>query len=120
MDEIAAAFTDAVLSLGENFGRIFFYAIWGVGVFITFSVVAWYRWRIWRRHHDRRSFRDFLEGSAFWIVAASAATATASVAIFPDASTGRGFLTALSLGAFFGAGIIMATDAHSQFHTNRR
>ena len=31
MDEIAAAFTDAVLSLGENFGRIFFYAIWGVG-----------------------------------------------------------------------------------------
>lgn len=95
--------------------RLIYFGVWGVGVVITFSIVVFARWRIWRHHRDRRSFRDLLEGVALWIVAAAAAFAVASVLWFPDVSSLRGALNALALGAFFGAGIVMASDALEQY-----
>ena len=100
--------------------RLLFYGVWGVGVLVAFLVVVVCRVYIWRHRHDRRSFRDLLEGSALALVAFGASAATASFAWFPEASTIRGGLTALSLGAFFGAGLIMATDALDQMLRLRR
>lgn len=94
--------------------RLVFFGIWGVGVIVIYGIVIVCRWQIWRHHHDKRSFRDFLEGFALWLVAFGASAAVASVILYPDASTIRGFLNSLALGAFFGAGVVMATDALEQ------
>ena len=95
--------------------RLLFYGVWGVGVLVAFFTVVVCRAYVWNHRHDKRSFRELLEGAAFALVALGASAATAAFALFPEASTLRGFLTALALGAFFGAGIIMATDALDQF-----
>lgn len=86
---------------------------------IAFSIVIWCRWKIWRHHHDRRSFRDFLEAAALWLVAVGASAATASVVLYPDGASLRGFLNLLALGAFFGAGIVMAGDALEQYRKTK-
>lgn len=95
--------------------RLLFFGVWGLGVVLAFSIVLWCRWKIWRHHHDKRSFRDFLEGAALWLVAFGASAAVGSVVLYPDLSTIRGFLNSLALGAFFGAGVIMAGDAVDQY-----
>lgn len=100
--------------------RLLFFGVWGVGVILVYGFVIFARWRIWRHHHDRRSFRDFLEAFALWLVAFGASAAVASVLIYPDASTIRGFLNSLALGAFFGAGVVMATDAAEQYAKIKR
>ena len=95
--------------------RILFFGIWGVGTLIVYGIVIVYRWKLWRHHHDRRSFRDFLEGFALWLVSFGASAAVAAVLLYPDASTIRGFLNSLALGAFFAAGVVMAGDAVEQY-----
>lgn len=98
-----------------DLSRLVFYGVWGIGVFFLYFVVIVCRFALWRYHHDRRSFRDFLEAFALWIVAAAASFAVASVLMYPDASSLRGALNALALGAFFGAGVVMALDALEQY-----
>ena len=61
-------------------------------------------------HHDPRSFRDLLEAIGLWLVALAASMSVFSVLFFPQDPTMRGLLTSLALGAFFGVGIIMATE----------
>lgn len=100
--------------------RLLFFGIWGVGTLVVYGIVIVYRWKIWRHHHDRRSLRDFLEGFALWLVAFGASAATAAVLLAPDVSTVRGFLNSLALGAFFGAGILMASDAMEQYRQINR
>ena len=100
--------------------RILFFGVWGVGTLIVYGIVIVFRWKIWRHHHDRRSFRDFLEGFALWLVAFGASAAVAAVLLYPDVSTIRGFLNSLALGAFFGAGILMAGDAIEQYRRIRQ
>lgn len=100
--------------------RVIFFGVWGIGTLLVYGIVIVYRWRIWRHHHDRRSFRDFLEGFALWLVAFGASAAVASVLMYPDASTIRGFLNSLALGAFFGAGVVMATDSVEQYRKLKR
>ena len=100
--------------------RLLFFGVWGIGTLVVYGIVIVYRWKIWRHHHDRRSFRDFLEGFSLWLVAFGASAAVASVLMYPDASTVRGFLNSLALGAFFGAGVIMATDSVDQYRKLRR
>lgn len=100
--------------------RVVFYGVFGVGVVVVYCAVVALRWRIWWRRRDRRSFRDFLEGFALWLVAFGASAAVASVLLYPDASTIRGFLNSLALGAFFGAGVIMAGDSYDQYRKIKR
>lgn len=100
--------------------RVLFAIFWGGGVAVTFAVVAWCRWILWRRHHDRRSFRDFLEGVGLALVAATAAAATGVIIIWPEAVTIRGFFTAVCLGAFFGVGLMMAGDAVESVKRDKR
>lgn len=100
--------------------RVIFFGVWGIGTLVVYGIVIVYRWKIWRHHHDRRSFRDFLEGFALWLVAFGASAAVAAVVLDPDASTLRGFLNSLALGAFFGAGVIMAGDSYDQYRRINR
>ena len=100
--------------------RLLFYGAWGIGVVLVFSVAGFCRWHLWRHHHDRRSFRDFLEVAALWMVAAAACVAVASVVFWPDGSTARGALNLFALGAFLGAGFIMAGDALEQYRRINR
>lgn len=99
--------------------RVVFFGIWGLGVVVLYGIVIVCRFAIWRYRHDRRSFRDFLEGFALWLVAFGASAAVASAVLYPDVSTIRGFLNSLALGAFFGAGVVMATDAVDQYRKIR-
>lgn len=99
--------------------RLIFFGIWGIGVVVVYGIVILLRWKIWRYHHDRRAFRDFLEAFALWLVAFGASAAVAAVVLYPEADTVRGFLNSLALGAFFGAGVVMLTDAHEQYRKIR-
>ena len=90
--------------------RLVFYGAWGLGVLVLYSIVAVRRLRGHRVHHDRRSFRDLLEGVGLWLVSFAASAAVASLVFYPDASQLRGALNAIALGAFVGVGIIMATE----------
>ena len=91
-------------------GRVLFYGIWGIGVFILFTVVLYRRWGNHRRHHDARSKRDFLEAVGLWLVACAASFAVGAALIESTRSTIPGALSLLSLGAFFGVGVFMATE----------
>ncbi len=99
--------------------RFFFFGIWGGGVVLTFSIVLWCRWRLYRRHHDRRSFRDLLEGFGLWLVAFSAGLAIGAVLFYPEAATARGLLNSIALGAFLGVGLIMAGDSVESLQKTR-
>lgn len=94
--------------------RLLFYGAWGGGVVLLFSIVLIRRIRGYRYHQDRRSFRDLLEGVGLWLVSFTASAAVASVLWYPDASTLRGLLNAIALGAFLGVGVIMATEERAK------
>lgn len=90
--------------------RLLFYGVWGIGVFILFTVVLLRRYANHSRHHDARSRRDFLEAVGLWLVACAASFAVGSALIDQTSRTIPGALSLLSLGAFFGVGVFMATE----------
>jgi hypothetical protein len=99
--------------------RLLFFVLWGGGVLVAFSIVLYCRWKLWKSHRDKRSFRDVLEAVGLWLVAAPAASAIGVLLVAPDQTTARGFLNAIALGAFVGVGLIMATDAMASVKKDR-
>ena len=90
--------------------RLVFYLIWGVGVFVVYSIVLARRRQVHAVHHDKRSRRDLAEAFGLWLVALAASMAVATVLFEPLRGTISGLLTSIALGAFFGVGVIMATE----------
>lgn len=90
--------------------RLIAFAIWGLGVVGVYGYVLWRRRRSWLLHHDSRSRRDLVEAFGLFLVALSAA-ASAWTVLFVVPGVGiRVLLTAVSLGGFFGVGLVMATE----------
>jgi len=88
--------------------EMIFYLLWAVLCVCLFGWVLYVRTLNLRRHRDRRAFRDVAEATALFITAmASAGSIVAFAVTAPD---WRAFAGALSLGAFLGVGIIMATE----------
>lgn len=87
------------------------FAVWGLGTVAVYGYVFLRRRHTWRIHrHDLRSTRDLIESGALLMVAVSACVAVFMV-LFGEPGVGlRPFLTALALGSFTGAGVVMATE----------
>ena len=103
--------------------RIVAFLLWGGGTVAIYSIVLAQRIRHWRRtRRDRRhqerieATRDVVAGFALWLVAFASGASTALV-LFGTPGTGiRGLAIAIALGAFTGAGLVMASEdreAHS-------
>ena len=90
--------------------RVLTLIIWGVGTVAIYGIVLAQRFMAYRHHRDPRSRRELLEGFALFLVALGAASAIGFV-LFGDAGdTPRGIATAIALGAFTGAGWVMASE----------
>ena len=97
--------------------RLFVYLLWGFGTVLIFGVVLFRRWLRFQHHRrDRRKAvrrdvrKDMMSGGALFLTALGAAAGIAFV-LFGEAGSGpRSFAIALALGAFTGAGLVMATE----------
>ena len=86
------------------------FLVWGGGTVATYAWVLRRRVITHRIHHDVRSRRDVLSAMGLFL---TALTAALSILMGLFAVNGGGFrsvLVALSLGAFFGVGVILATE----------
>lgn len=88
--------------------------VWGGGTVAAYGSVLTRRVHAFRVHHDVRSRRELLAGFGLFMTALAAALAVV-VVLFGEAGTGlRGWFSAIALGAFFGAGVVMASELRSE------
>jgi hypothetical protein len=99
--------------------RFLFTAIWGGGVVILAVVIVVVRGALYVKHHDARSFRDFIEGLGFGLVAFFSSFAIATVVIVPEEVELRSFSVLFALGSFFGALLVMAGNAIDQLNRQK-
>lgn len=88
--------------------------VWGGGTVAAYGSVLARRVHAYRVHHDTRSRREVLAGFGLFLTALASCLAIVAV-LFGEAGTSiRGGLSAIALGAFFGAGVIMASEVRSE------
>lgn len=88
--------------------------VWGGGTVVSYGAVLARRVHAFRVHGDVRSRRELLAGFGLFLTALASALAVV-VVLFGESGTGvRGWFTAIALGAFFGAGVIMASEVRSE------
>lgn len=101
---------------GDIDTRLVALILWGGGTVVVFTVVLVKRWRRFMRHRwDRRRAvrkevrRDVMSSAALELTAVGSAGAIALV-LSGQSADFRGFFIALALGAFLGAGLVMASE----------
>ncbi len=94
--------------------RLLAFAVWGLGTVAIYGYVLWRRRHSYLVHHDARSRRDVVEALGLFLVALSAAASIWIVLFVTPGSGVRIFLTTVSLGAFLGVGLVMATESFSR------
>jgi hypothetical protein len=90
--------------------RVFTLLLWGLGTVLIYGAVLVMRVREYRRHHDRRSRREVMIGFVLFLTALGSGLAVAFVLFGEAATTLRGISTAIALGAFTGAGLVMLSE----------
>lgn len=98
------------MNLDNLDGRLVAYLLWGLGTVAVYGVVLRGRWHSFRSHHDARSRRELLAGISLFLTALCAGMATWVVLFGEVGSSARSWFVAFALGAFTGAGIVMATE----------
>jgi Ni/Fe-hydrogenase subunit HybB-like protein len=91
--------------------KLLFYGIWGIGVILVYGVVLLRTRQRWKVRRDKRAQRDLIAAVALFLAALAASLAIFMVLFGPLGVGVRGFFSALALGAFFAAGLVMATDS---------
>ena len=94
--------------------RLILGAAWGGGGVWGYGSVLRIRLRANRVHHDARTRRDLNSGLGLFITALGSGLATVFVLIGPEGASVRGFASAVALGSFLGAGLIMRTEAKGE------
>jgi hypothetical protein len=90
--------------------RFLAFLVWGAGTVIVYGIVLYDRVKSWHYWRDERSLRSMLTAVGLFMTALGAGSATALV-LFGESGSGiRGLFVAISLGAFFATGLIMATN----------
>lgn len=90
--------------------RVAVLLLWGGGTVLVYAIVLGQRIASWRVHRDRRARRDVMSGFALFLTALGSGAAVAFV-LFGDAGQGaRGVATAVALGAFTGAGLVLVSE----------
>ena len=86
-----------------------FYAVWAVLSVVVYGVVLVLSMRQLHRHHDRRSRRELYVAVALFITAI-ASLGGITLALMDSERILRLGTTALALGAYLGAGIVIALE----------
>jgi hypothetical protein len=95
------------------------YVVWGLGTVVVYGIVLRKRRRSYRLHHDARSRRDLISGLALFITSLCSFLAITFV-LFGEPGTGiRGLFAATALGAYLGAGIVMASEENLEAAGNK-
>lgn len=85
-------------------------AVWGLGTVVVYGYVLMRRRRLWLRRRSREDAHELLASVALFITALASALAIGFVLFGPVGTGIRGLFTALALGAFSAAGLVMASD----------
>jgi len=94
--------------------RFIAFLVWGVGTVIVYGIVLVDRVRRWHHWRDARSARALMTAIGLFLTALCASLAI-GFALFGESGSGiRGLLTAVSLGAYFATGVIMASTRHNR------
>jgi hypothetical protein len=97
----------------DEFRRLVMLLIWGGGTVVAYGTVFVHRLRSWHLHRDARSTRELVSAFGLLLTSLGAALAIGVVLLGPPGSDIRGWFVALALGAFFAAGIVMASETKS-------
>lgn len=88
--------------------------VWGGGTVFVYGRVLRGRYRSFSLHRDERSRRELMASFALFLTALCSCLAVGFV-LFGQAGTGiRAFSTAVALGAFFAAGIVMSSESKAE------
>lgn len=91
-------------------GRLIVLLVWGGGTVLAYGRVLLNRTRAYRLHRDSRARRDLASGIALFLTALCSGLSIAFVLFGPAGGGARAFAVAVALGAFFAAGIVMASE----------
>lgn len=80
---------------------------------VAYSIVLRNRRRAYATHRDRRSRRELLAGAALFLTALASTLAIVFVLFGQPGSGIRALILSIALGAFTGAGIVMAEEDKS-------
>jgi hypothetical protein len=97
----------------DEFRRVLMLLVWGGGTVAAYGLVFVHRLRSWHLHRDTRSTRELVSSLGLLLTSVGAALATGMVLLGPTGTGIRGWFVALALGAFFAAGIVMASETKS-------
>ena len=102
--------------------RLVVLLVWGGGTIWAYGDVLINRFHVNRTHHDTRSRRELMSGISLFLTALASGIAIAFVLFGPGGTGVRAFAGALALGAFFGNGLVMRGEKHSEYRkrTGRR
>lgn len=98
----------------DEFRRLVMLLVWGGGTVVAYGTVFVHRLRSWHLHRDTRSTRELVSSFGLLLTALGAALAIGVVLLGPEGTGIRGWFVALALGAFFAAGIVMASETKSE------
>jgi hypothetical protein len=90
--------------------RLVAYLVWGVGTTLVYGYVATGSYGDYVQQRDRRARRELIEDVGLFLTAITANLAIVMVLFGEQGGNMRGFLVALSLGAFTGVGILKGTE----------
>jgi rhamnogalacturonyl hydrolase YesR len=94
--------------------RVLAFVVWGLGTVLAYAYVMDGRYRTFLTRRDRRSVREFSASVALFLTALASSIAIGLSLWNEDGEAARQFFSALALGAFFAAGVVMATDRASR------
>jgi hypothetical protein len=88
---------------------VLLYAGWAAASAVVYAIVLWLAVRQLQRHRDRRSRRELYMASALFITSLASLTGVMLALADGDRLVRLG-TTALALGAYLGAGIVIALE----------
>ena len=99
--------------------RVVAYLVWGMGTTALYAFVMDGSYRDYILQRDRRARRELFEDIGLFLTALAANVAILLVLFGENGSNLRGFLVALSLGAFTGVGILKGTERYNRARSDQ-
>jgi hypothetical protein len=91
--------------------RLAVFVVWGLGTVFVYTINVAREARHWAVHRDARARRDLLVAIGLHIVSLASAASILAVLFGEPGTSMRGLFVAISLGAYLGVGIVLATSA---------
>jgi hypothetical protein len=95
--------------VNDTDSRVAFWAVWGVGTLVAYSLILIRRARHYRNHRDPRAFRDAVESLGYFLVSIGAFLGITFALFTPGAGHAR-LLFAVAAGAFLVVGLYTVAE----------